>query len=246
MIIYLMIKIYNINCLEQLKTMARSNIKVDHVIVDLPYFQVVKNDFDNQWKTVDEYISWIDEILKQTKSILNIGGNILLFCSRQNMWRICQKLDENGFEENRTIIWARKRGFNNTRGKALASGYEPILFWSNGKSETFNNIKLKVESERPEYKTGTLKDGITMSDVWTDIPALPHNSKEKVDHPTQKPIKLMERIVSLFTNEGDTILDFCMGSGSTGVACQNLNRNFIGIEKDINYYNIAKERLNHE
>ena len=180
------------------------------------------------------------------KLIVKPGGNILLFCSRQNMWRICKILYENGFEENRTIIWARKRGFNNTRGKALASGYEPILFWSNGKSETFNNIKLKVESKRQEYTTGTLKDGITMSDVWTDIPALPHNAKEKVNHPTQKPIKLMERIISLFTNEGDTILDFCMGSGSTGVAWKNLNRNFIGIEVDTNYFNIAKERLNYD
>ena len=54
-------------------------------------------------------------------------------------------------------------------------------------------------------------------------------------HPTQKPIKLMERIIEVFTNEGDTVLDFCMGSGSTGVACKNLNRNFIGIEKDENY-----------
>ena len=159
---------------------------------------------------------------------------------------MCRMLYENGFEENRTIIWARKRGFNNTRGKALASGYEPILCWSNGKSNTFNNIKIKVDSNRPEYKTGILKDGITLSDVWTDIPALPHNAKEKVDHPTQKPIKLMERIISLFTNEGDTILDFCMGSGSTGVACKNLNRNFIGIEKDLNYFNISKERLNYE
>ena len=126
----------------------------------------------------------------------------------------------------------------------MASGYEPILFWSNETSNTFNNIKLKIDSDRPEYKTGSLKDGITMSDVWTDIPALPHNSKEKVNHPTQKPIKLMKRLVSLFTNENDTILDFCMGSGSTGIACNNFNRNFIGIEKDSNYFNLANERLN--
>lgn len=88
-----------------------------------------------------------------------------------------------------------------------------------------------------------LKDGVSLSDVWTDIPALPHNAKEKVAHPTQKPIKLMERIVEMFTNEGDTVLDFCMGSGSTGVACKNLNRNFIGIEKDENYFKIALERM---
>ena len=239
-----MIELYNIDCKEKLKQMVFNNEMVDHVIVDLPYFQVVKNEFDNQWNSVEEYVGWFNSLLQYLKQIIKPGGNVLIFCSRQNMWRMCKMLDENGFEENRTIIWARKRGFNNTRGKALASGYEPILFWSKGKSNTFNNIKIKVESDRPEYKTGTLKDGITMSDVWTDIPALPHNAKEKVDHPTQKPVKLMERIVSLFTNENDTILDFCMGSGSTGIACKNLNRNFIGIEKDINYYNIAKERLN--
>lgn len=238
-----MIELYNKDCGIALIEMIENHVNVDHVICDLPYFKVIKNKFDNQWETIEDYVNWLHKNILLVSKILNTGGNLILFCSRQNIWRICQILNKYGFEENRTIIWARKRGFNNTRGRALASGYEPILFWSKGKSITFNNIKIKVDSNRPEYKTGTLKDGITMSDVWTDIPALPHNSKEKVDHPTQKPIKLMERIVSLFTNEGDTILDFCMGSGSTGIACQNLNRNFIGIEKDINYFNIAKDRL---
>ena len=241
-----MIKLYNEDCEEWLINAVQDNVRVDHVICDLPYFQVVKNDFDNQWDSVESYIGWFNSLLQYLKQIIKPGGNVLLFCSRQNMWRMCRMLYENGFEENRTIIWARKRGFNTTRGKALASGYEPILFWSKGTSNCFNNIKLKIETNREEYTNGILKDGITMPDVWTDISALPHNSKEKVNHPTQKPIKLMERIVSLFTNEGDTILDFCMGSGSTGIACKNLNRNFIGIELDTNYYNIAKERLNYE
>ena len=241
-----MIKLYHNDCIDILKNMVDNNVIIDHIICDLPYFQVIKDDFDNQWDNVESYVDWFNSLLQYIKQIIKPGGNIILFCSRQNMWRMCRMLYENGFEENRTIIWARKRGFNNTRGKALASGYEPILFWSKGKSNTFNNIKIKVDSNRPEYKTGILKDGITLSDVWTDIPALPHNAKEKVDHPTQKPIKLMERIISLFTNEGDTILDFCMGYGSTGVACKNINRNLIGIEKDLNYFNISKERLNYE
>ena len=241
-----MMKLYHNDCIDILKNMVDNNVVIDHIICDLPYFQVIKDDFDNQWDSVESYVDWFNSLLQYIKQIIKPGGNIILFCTRQNMWRMCRMLYENGFEENRTIIWARKRGFNNTRGKALASGYEPILFWSNGKSNTFNNIKIKVDSNRPEYKTGILKDGITLSDVWADIPALPHNAKEKVDHPTQKPIKLMERIISLFTNEGDTIIDFCMGSGSTGVACKNLNRNFIGIEKDLNYFNISKERLNYE
>lgn len=66
---------------------------------------------------------------------------------------------------------------------------------------------------------------------------------EKRVHPTQKPVKLCEHLVSLYSNEGDTVLDNCMGSGSTGVACVNLKRNFIGIELDEGYFNIAKKRI---
>jgi DNA modification methylase len=69
-----------------------------------------------------------------------------------------------------------------------------------------------------------------------------HNSSGKL-HPTQKPVELMEYMVNTYTNEGDTVLDFTMGSGTTGVACANLNRKFIGIEMDENYFNIAKQRI---
>lgn len=62
-------------------------------------------------------------------------------------------------------------------------------------------------------------------------------------HPTQKPVELLEYLIRTYTNENDVVLDNCMGSGSTGVACVNTNRNFIGIELDKDYYNIAKERI---
>ena len=62
-------------------------------------------------------------------------------------------------------------------------------------------------------------------------------------HPTQKPVALMEYLIKTYTNENETVLDFTMGSGSTGVACKNLNRKFIGIELDENYFNIAKQRI---
>ena len=70
-----------------------------------------------------------------------------------------------------------------------------------------------------------------------------NRSKEKVKHPTQKPVRLMEYLIKTYTNENETVLDFTMGSGSTGVACQNTNRNFIGIEKDENYFKIAQDRI---
>ena len=69
------------------------------------------------------------------------------------------------------------------------------------------------------------------------------NPNNKTIHPTQKPVALMEYLIKTYTNEGETVLDFCMGSGTTGKACKNLNRNFIGIEKDPEYFKIAKDRL---
>ena len=65
----------------------------------------------------------------------------------------------------------------------------------------------------------------------------------KILHPTQKPVALMEYLIKTYTNENETVLDFTMGSGTTGVACKNLNRNFIGIEKDINYFDLASKRI---
>ena len=72
--------------------------------------------------------------------------------------------------------------------------------------------------------------------------AISNRAKYKT-HPTQKPVDLLEYLIKTYTNEGDTVLDFTMGSGSTGVACLNANRNFVGIELDQKYYNIAKKRL---
>ena len=69
------------------------------------------------------------------------------------------------------------------------------------------------------------------------------NSNHKNLHPTQKPVALMEYLIKTYTNENETVLDFTMGSGTTGVACKNLNRKFIGIEKDETYFKIAQDRI---
>ena len=78
---------------------------------------------------------------------------------------------------------------------------------------------------------------------YIKIPAVVSNSKEKTIHPTQKPVDLLEYLVKTYTNEGDLVLDFTMGSGSTGVACMNTGRRFIGIELDNNYFDIASKRI---
>ena len=80
---------------------------------------------------------------------------------------------------------------------------------------------------------------------WTNYPdqILRYSSEGKTVHPTQKPVALLEYLIKTYSNKGDTVLDFTMGSGSTGVACVNTNRKFIGIELDENYFNIARSRI---
>ena len=76
-----------------------------------------------------------------------------------------------------------------------------------------------------------------------EIPAVASNSFEKVKHPTQKPVALMEYLIKTYTNENETVLDFTMGSCTTGVACVNTKRNFIGIERDDKYFDISVKRI---
>jgi len=237
-------ELYNEDCITGIRNRLKDN-SIDCIVCDLPYFGVVDADFDNKWENEDDYLKWVESLVIQYVRVLKPGGSVFLFTSRQLNRKICNILDRY-LMEKRIIIWARKRGFNNTRGHALASGYEPIAYYVKGGNEpVFNNIKIKLDTKRKEYTEGMLKEGVSLSDVWTDISALPHNSKEKTEHPTQKPVKLMERIIEMSSNEGDTVLDGCMGSGSTGVACLNLNRNFIGFEVDGKYFRIAEDRIHH-
>lgn len=101
------------------------------------------------------------------------------------------------------------------------------------------------DSVYKEMSTVTFKDKNKSTRYPVDVlnfPELPNNAKLKV-HPTQKPVSLLEYLIKTYSLEGQTVLDFTMGSGSTGVACKNANRNFIGIEKELEYYEIAKQRI---
>jgi site-specific DNA-methyltransferase (adenine-specific) len=102
-----------------------------------------------------------------------------------------------------------------------------------------------VQGDTIGNEKGSLRSGLDYTQEFTNYPRqlLEISRDNSKLHPTQKPVALMEYLIKTYTNEGDTVLDNCMGSGTTGVACKNLNRNFIGIEKDENYFEIAKRRI---
>ena len=214
-----------------LYNLITQGIQVDAIIADPPY-NINQAEWDNDF---DLY-----EIIPLCKQLLKPNGNFIIFQGWSNVCETKQLLDQY-FTCQDWIIYDRIKG----RGgkKHLVSTREDILWYTNGDNYTFNKIPSTIKK-----KTGGLglKNGCefrALSNVWTDISPIVPWSKERVNHPTQKPVQLMKRCVELWTNKGDLVLDFTMGSGSTGVACKELGRRFIGIDSNKEYVNIAKERL---
>ena len=161
--------------------------------------------------------------------------------------------------------WRKSRpsGFTNAKLKPLKD-IEVISVFSNGKTAngSLNNMiynpqgteEVNEEWSRPSHymsgdkgvnparKSHKLSRVIEKRGYPRQVLDFP-NPNKNVNHPTEKPVELMEYLINTYTNEGDTVLDFTMGSGTTGVACRNLNRNFIGIELDEKYFEIAKQRI---
>ena len=153
-------------------------------------------------------------------------------------------------------VWIKNRGSNfaNTVREPMKE-HEQILVFSKGKW-TYNKqmqertgggldrvkYNVKFESKSENYREFEGRTENKLPDMR--VPSSWQKFNVEVGlHPTQKPVALMEYFIKTYTNEGDTVLDFTMGSGTTGVACRNLNRNFIGIELDEGYFNIAKNRI---
>ena len=213
----------------------------------------------NGWSEADkkipyEYQEWCSKWAKELFRITKEGSPILIFSSRRLQHRVCNALEDNGFMIRDILIWEKdkcnakaqrisnvlsKRGINdkkyqNYRLGNLAPYYEPIIF-----------------AMKP-YKH-TLTDCILENDIggiYCDEDKIPSNiikvncNKKNLYHETEKPVDLIEKLINIFSiNSEHIVLDFTMGSGTTGVACMKLGRKFIGIELDKNYFDIAEKRI---
>ena len=240
-----MIELYNGDCIEIMNQLIANNIKVDAIITDPPYGTTTCH-----WDSLiplDQMWNCIKSIRKDNSPIVLFGNEPFSSCLRVS------NIDEYKYD----IYWQKERATNIFQLKKRPAKvietisvfykkqciYNPQMMVYNGPKRTnkIKNGKLGIlvdsQNRRPfEYNDTGKRYPLQIVQFKRDILTLNL-------HPTQKPIALMEYLIKTFTNEGDTVLDFAMGSGTTGKACQNLNRNFIGIEKDLNYFNIASERL---
>lgn len=156
-----------------------------------------------------------------------------------------EKIEKNGIRIKDKVKWT-KHFHSFAQGQSFGfptkQSYEELQSIFIGYFEIpYNELKCKYESLKKEYEKE--KFTFNASDGMENYLEYSFKIDKQYDHPTQKPIKLLENIIRNSSNEGDIILDLFIGSGSTGVACKNLNRNFIGIELEEEYFNIAKERI---
>ena len=232
-----MYKLIQGDCLEVMKKIPDKSI--DMILCDLPYGST-----RNKWDIVISF----EDLWNQYLRIIKDNGCIALFCdglfmadlmrSNTKMWRY-------------NLIWNKQRGcdFLNANVKPLKSHEEIAIFYK--KKPTYNK-QLWYASPYKKTSNGSLSTNYGQRDIaFTEsldgarnpLSILNYSRDGNRLHPTQKPVALCEYLIKTYTNEKDLVLDNCMGSGTTGVAALNNNRNFIGIELDENYFKIAKERI---
>lgn len=223
-------------------------------------------EFSDEWKSREAYLLYIKERLLEIRRVLKDCGTIFLHCDSTASHYLKVLMDEvfgeNNFQSE--IIWSYKRWSNSKKG--LLAGHQTIYFYSKTKNYKFNTLycdyspttnvdqilqeRVRNSEGKSTYRRdangnvilGKEKQGVPLSDVW-EIPFLNPKAKERTGYPTQKPIELLERIIEISTNEGDTVLDPFCGSGTTLVAAKMLGRKYIGIDINPAAIELSQKRL---
>jgi len=224
------------DCLERMKEIPDGS--VDMVLTDPPYGTTAC-----KWDSIIP----LEPMWKQLKRIIKPNGAIVIF-SKQPFTTAINASNLKMFKQE--LLWEKENHDNPMQAKnRFLNIIENIsIFYT--KKPTYNPQGVIVTNKQSSSVGGLLCDSSQgkpkkYNQVMTGYPKniLKFNRDRTGLHPTQKPVALMEYLIKTYTNEGEMVLDFTMGSGSTGVASKNLNRKFIGIELDEGYFNIAKQRI---
>ena len=234
-----MIEIHNDDCLNVFKTINDNSI--DLIVSDIPYkiisggctndavkikatkftggmlnrFDDKTHDLVKSGKLFEHNDIKFSEFLPHMYRVLKDNSHCYLMVNGRNLKELQSAAEDVGFKYQNLLVWDKG---NATPNKWYMNCCEFILFLRKGKAKNINNLGSKTILSVP-------------------------NVRNKM-HPTEKPVELMQILIENSSNENDTVLDPFMGCGSTGIACLNTNRNFVGIELDKNYFEIAQNRIN--
>ncbi len=232
-----MVDLINGDCLEEMKKIPDGS--VDLVLTDPPYGTTAC-----KWDTVIPLEQLWAELNRVAKP-----DSAMVFTASQPFSTTLIASNIKAFKY--AWVWEKSRFANQMLAKIQPLKiHEDILVFSKGKPPYLPQGLVPYGKETKQGKRVSDNNGggerpTAYHQEWTNYPRsiLRFPSEGKTVHSTQKPVALMEYLIKTYTTEGATVLDFTMGSGTTGVACKNLNRNFIGIELDPTYFEIAKERI---
>jgi len=223
------------DCLEILPQIPDGSI--DFILTDPPYnigdsnkltkvgnkFQTNKESW-GEWDNMNEkeYLKWIEQNVKEFYRILKNSGSLVMFFDKFNITYLRDFGENAGFHPVNFYALVKRNPVPNLRKNGFTSGFElAVIFNKNKKERKWNFLR---QNEMQNYFIYTI-------------------GQKATNHPTEKPLQAFERLIQIFTDEGDIVLDCWLGSGTTAVAAQNLNRNFIGIEINKEYVEMAKKRL---
>ena len=230
------------DCLEVMKKIEDKSI--DLILCDLPY-GVTKN----KWDVVIPF----DMLWKQYNRVIKDNGAVVLFGSQPfTTLMICSNMKYFRY----SLVWEKNKfsDFLNAKRKPMKTNEDICLFY---KKQPTYNIQYWYSTPYKRWNTqkavdkqsnyGQHRENVSESDgKRLPTTVLKFNRVERPSHPTQKPVELLEWLIKSYTNEGDLVLDNCMGVGSTGIAAVRTNRNFIGIELDKTYYDKSVEFISKE
>ena len=234
-------KLIHGDCLEEMDNLIKEGVVVDAIICDLPYGTT-----QCKWDSVIPF----GEMWLRLNKLIKPNGAIVLFGSEPFSSALRMSNIKNYKYD---WVWEKSKASNylNSKKQPLKASEDINVFYK--KQPTYNPQMIKgnpYNKGKAKRETSVYGKQVSIEVKSEDGLRYPRSvikfktaESEGKLHPTQKPVALMEYLIKTYTNEGDTVLDFTMGSGSTGVACKNLNRNFIGIEKDEKYFKIAEERV---
>lgn len=225
-------------CLEEMSKL--DDDCVDMILTDLPYGTTAC-----KWDSIIP----LDEMWEQFNRVCKEDG-AMVFTAQQPFTTTLAASNLKSFRYE--WIWEKPQGTNPMNSKVMPlKSHENILVFY--RKKPVYNPQMEKGTPYGGFSSDTAKIGEVYGSAKSKHRDNPEGTRypktvlrhkqEKGFHPTQKPVTLMEYLIRTYTNEGDTVLDATMGSGTTGVACVNTNRNFIGIEMDEGYYNVAQGRL---
>ena len=238
------------DCIEKMKLIQTNYI--DLILTDPPYnasnikinlknnktggaFYKINEDWD-KFNNYTEYLEWTKQWLYECNRVLKNNGSILICCSMHNIAEIILSLKSFNFKLLNIITWKKTNPMPSITKRMLTHSTEFIVWFAKNNNWTFNYENMK------KYNNGK-----QLKDVWEFSLC---QGKERIKgknnrsaHPTQKPLQLFNRLIEMASSENDIILDPFIGSGTTAISCIKLNRRYIGIENNFNYYELAQNRI---